>query len=67
MSEPRETLRAGASGEAEHLVVVVRPGGEKDITMITEFGEVRFIEGRALLPLSLARELARRPGWCVEP
>ena len=60
---PRHRQQAAA----EELVVLLRPGGEKDIVLLTQHGPIRFIEGRALLPLSLARELARRPGWCVEP
>ena len=67
MSEARETSRAGASGEAEELVVVVRPGPERDIVFVTKHGPVRFFEGRARVPLSVAEELARRPGWTIEP
>ena len=67
MSEHRETLRPAASGEAEELVVLVRPGPERDIVLFTEAGPIRFFESRARVPLSVAEELARRPGWTIEP
>ena len=60
---PRHRQQAAA----EELVVLLRPGGEKDIVLLTQHGPIRFIEGRALLPLSVAEELARRPGWSIEP
>ena len=67
MSEARETLRAGASGEAEQLVTLAKPGPERDIVLLTQHGPIRFIEGRARVPLSVAEELSRRPGWALEP
>ena len=65
--EIRETY-AREEEEEEELVTLVRPGGEKDVTLFTEAGPIRFLEGRARnVPLPLAEELARQPGWTVEP
>jgi hypothetical protein len=51
----------------EELVTLVRPGGERDVTLFTAHGPVRFLEGRAHdVPLSVARELAAA-GWTIEP
>ncbi len=50
----------------EELVTLARPGGEKDVTLLTAHGPVRFLEGRAHgVPLSVARELAG-VGWSIE-
>ena len=53
----------------EALVTVAKPGDEKDVTYLSEVGEVRFVEGKAHgVPLSVARKLANgRVGWVVEP
>ena len=59
--------RDGANGEAQRFATVVKPGPERDIVLLTEFGPVRFLEGRARLPLSVAEELVRQPGWYLEP
>ncbi len=50
----------------EELVTLARPGGERDVTLFTAAGPIRFLEGRARVPLSVARELAG-PGWTIEP
>ncbi len=51
----------------EELVTLARPGGERDATVFTAAGPIRFLEGRAHnVPLSVARELAE-PGWSIEP
>ncbi len=52
----------------EERVVLVRPGGEHDITLLTTAGAIRFVEGRSIraIPLSVAKELAG-PGWQIEP
>ncbi len=51
----------------EPLVSLAKPGGERDVTLFTAHGPVRFLEGRAHgVPLSVARELAG-PGWTIEP
>ncbi len=51
----------------EELVTLAKPGGERDVTLFTAHGPVRFLEGRAHgVPLSVARELAG-PGWTIEP
>jgi hypothetical protein len=50
----------------EEFVTLVRPGEERDITLLTAHGHVRFLEGRARVPLAVARELAG-PGWTIEP
>ncbi len=51
----------------EELVTLAKPGGEKEVTLFTASGPIRFIEGRAHgVPLSVARELAG-PGWSIEP
>jgi hypothetical protein len=46
-------------------VVLIKPGGEKDITYVGPSGPIRFVEGRAEVPLSVARKLAG-PGWWTE-
>ncbi len=53
----------------EELVALVGPADQKDVTYLTEAGPIRFVEGRARVPLSVARKLARapRPGWLIEP
>jgi hypothetical protein len=48
------------------LVTLARPGGERDVTVFTAAGSIRFLEGRARVPLSVAQELAG-PGWSIEP
>ena len=48
------------------LVTLAKPGGEKDVTYLGPSGPVRFVEGRADVPLSVALELAG-PGWSIEP
>ncbi len=50
----------------EELVTLAKPGEERDITLLTAAGPIRFLEGRARVPLSVARELAG-PGWTIEP
>lgn len=50
----------------EKLVTLARPGGERDVTVLGPSGPVRFLEGRADVPLSVALELAG-PGWSIEP
>ena len=50
----------------EELVTLCRPGNEKDVTYLGAAGAVRFVEGRASVPLSVAREMAG-PGWSIEP
>ncbi len=51
----------------EELVTLAKPGGEKEVTLFTASGPIRFLEGRAHnVPLSVARELAG-PGWSIEP
>lgn len=46
-------------------VVLVSPAGHPDTTLFAEAGPIRLIEGRARLPLSVAR-LHVRPGWTIE-
>ncbi len=48
------------------LVTLVRPGAETDIVYLSAFGPVSFREGRAIVPLAIAREMAG-PGWSIEP
>ncbi len=49
------------------LVTLAKPGGERDVTLLTAAGPIRFLEGRAHnVPLPVARELAG-PGWSIEP
>ncbi len=50
----------------EELVTLAKPGVEKDVTYLTMAGAIRFVEGRARVPLSVAEELAG-PGWSIEP
>ncbi len=51
----------------EELVTLAKPGGERDVTLFTAAGPLRFLEGRARdVPLAVARELAG-PGWTIEP
>ncbi len=52
----------------EELVVLVRPGNEHDITLLSAAGPIRFVQSRSVegVPLSVARELAG-PGWWIEP
>ncbi len=55
--------------EEEERVVLVRPGGEHDITLLNGVtAPLRFVGGRTVrpLPLRIARELAG-PGWWMEP
>ena len=47
-------------------VTLARPGGERDVPVLGPSGPVRFLEGRADGPLSVALELAG-PGWVIEP
>ncbi len=55
----------GLAGEP--LVTLAKPGGERDVTLLTAHGPIRFLEGRAHdVPLSVAHELAG-PGWTIEP
>ncbi len=52
----------------EELVTVCKPGGEKDVTYVSAAGPIRFLEGKARVPLSVARQLAAgRSGWTIEP
>jgi len=52
---------------AEEPVTLARPGGERDVILLSEFGPIRFLEGRAHgVPLRVALRLAG-PGWAVEP
>lgn len=51
----------------EELVTLARPGGERDVTLLTAHGPIRFVEGRAHnVPLSIAQDLAGA-GWSIEP
>jgi hypothetical protein len=57
----------GSTEPTEELVTLARPGGEKDVTLLSEFGGIRFLEGRAHgVPLRVALKLAG-PGWAIEP
>jgi hypothetical protein len=50
----------------EELVTLAKPGEQRDVTLVTAAGPIRFLEGRAHdVPLSVARELAG-PGWVLE-
>ncbi len=63
----RQEKPVGAPLEEAPLVTVVKPGGEKDITLLTEAGPIRFLEGRAHgVPLPVALKLVS-PGWAIEP
>ncbi len=52
----------------EERVILVRPGTEKDVTLLSTWGEIRFLEGRSVrgVPLRIAQKLAG-PGWWMEP
>ncbi len=54
----------GLAGEP--LVTLAKPGGERDVTLLTAHGPIRFLEGRARVPLAVARGLAG-PAWTIEP
>ncbi len=53
----------------EELVTLAGPADQKDVTYLTGAGPLRFLEGRSThgVPLRVARELAARPGWWLEP
>ncbi len=61
-------MKTARQDPQEVLVVLVRPGTEKDVTLLSTWGEIRFLEGRstAPVPLRIARELVG-PGWSIEP
>ncbi len=67
MTDRCDELRADLS-PGEGLVTLVRPGTEKDVTLLSAWGEIRFLEGRSVrgVPLRIARKLAG-PGWTIEP
>ncbi len=52
----------------EERVVLVGPADQKDVTLLSAWGEIRFVEGRSVraIPLSVAKEVAG-PGWWMEP
>ena len=61
------TERSPEYPSVEELVTLAKPGGEKDVTLFTAAGPIRFVEDRAHgVPLSVARGLAG-PGWSIEP
>lgn len=66
-AEERAAIREArlATLPGDEPVMLARPGGEKDVTLFTAAGPVRFLEGRACVPLAVARELAG-PGWSIE-
>ncbi len=65
--EPMKNVPTTEDPAGAELVILARPGGERDITLLTAYGPIRFLEGRAHnVPLSIARELAG-PGWTIEP
>ncbi len=54
--------------ESEEFVTLAKPyEGEKIVTCLTELGAIRFVEGKARVPLSIAKKLAEPPGWLIEP
>ncbi len=50
----------------DEYVTLVGPSDFKDITFLTEDGEIRLHEGCARVPLSVAKKHLR-PGWHLRP
>lgn len=48
----------------DRLVTLVGPSDHRDVTLVTEHGEIRLFEGRARVPAWLAAKLLR-PGWHI--
>jgi hypothetical protein len=52
--------------QPDEYVTLVAPGGHKDIIYLTAGGPIRFFEGCARVPESVARKHLR-PGWHIRP
>jgi hypothetical protein len=59
-------LDAVENPDAEY-VTVARHGEHGNAVLFTGAGPVRLFEGKARVPVSMARMLVVEPGWSIEP